>query len=231
MVIMFLDTIGDYIPYEWNGETYYTNTSWEYGLTPQMTAPVSMFDPFPPNQTGGQNIMGSWIDWWGVNGEGWYNQYPDIPIGYGYTGYSNVELFTNYTPSSINNPVWDNNIPYTDYFNMGVNYANTDADVLLVDTIRHWISWIDKPSVFYNPGYNFWSTTTSSLPDNYCPSLYTENEGLDSNNMGRNCVAIYLNKIQDYVPGSNPKNITIMISGSAMLDDGSTCDEFNAEID
>jgi len=97
---------------------------------------------------------------------------------------------------------------------------NSTSQVLFVDTAAYVdtsagevFDDIDYPYSLYNDTFN-----NGSLPDNLCPSDWNGN-----------AVLIVLNGIKDHTPGAYPKNIRLKIDGSAMLDDGSVCE--NVEVD
>ena len=105
------------------------------------------------------------------------------------------------------------NYNYSDYFDpFGPGVGTLFPTIRLVDVLG---PWPNNPE----PDYYF-EFVDGITPDWYCPSDWTDNVVIFQ--------PVYLSSM---IPGSNPQDMVFKINGSAMLDDGSECGEFNADID
>ena len=120
------------------------------------------------------------------------------------------------------------------------------ATSLLVDKFQsiHTVSLIDSKS--YAQGLPSWGGLITSEPDPFDIQLARDWIGKDHglefvggqvpaaycpSDWAGNVVFVSINNIGSYIPGQAPSDIKICIEGRAMPDDGSTCVDFNVNID
>tara|TARA_R100000315_G_scaffold62477_1_gene44271 strand:- start:1452 stop:3464 length:2013 start_codon:yes stop_codon:yes gene_type:complete len=157
----------------------------------------------------------------------------------GATKYSNVEAYVSsgtINLSQIVNPTEITTAPEV------VNPATS----LLVDKLQsiHTVSLIDSKS--YAQGIPSWGSLITNQPDPFDIQLAREwianDHGLEfvggqipaaycPSDWAGNVVFVSINNIGSYIPGQAPSDIKICIEGRAMPDDGSTCVDFNVNID
>ena len=157
----------------------------------------------------------------------------------GATKYSNVEAYVSSGAINLSQIVNPTEI-------LTAQEVINPATSLLVDKFQsiHTVSLIDSKS--YAQGLPSWGGLITNEPDPFDIQLAREWIGKDHglefvggqvpaaycpSDWAGNVVFVSINNIGSYIPGQAPSDIKICIEGRAMPDDGSTCVDFNVNID